>query len=148
MVILDESMFEKCRHALSDRPATRCLVIALVVAATPLDAQTTIRAVTPLLSAPNGRELASLRAGASVRALTGTSATRQGHTQVTADGFIDASLLGSGRDSFPNVVKAPSGARLRSEGRPDASIVADLKDGMGVMAVSYTHLTLPTTPYV
>jgi hypothetical protein len=36
------------------------------------------------------------------------------------------------------VVKAPGGARLRSAGRPDASILADLRDGMGVTVISRT----------
>jgi len=114
----------------------RCIAIALMTMATALDAQTTVRAATPLLSAPNGKALATLRTGASVRALTGAAASRQGHTQVTLDGFVDASLLGSGRDSFPIVVKAPRGARLRSAGRSSASVVADLRDGMGVSVIS------------
>ena len=107
------------------------LAIALIVA--PLDAQTPVRSTSLLLSGPNGRELATVRSGATVRA---AGAARQGHTPVTLDGYIDASLLGPGRDSFPNVVKAPSGARLRSAGRPDAPILADLRDGMGVTIVS------------
>ena len=110
------------------------IAIVLLVSA-PLDAQT-VRTTTLLLSAPGGRELATVRAGADVRASPGSGAVRQGHTLVTLDGFIDASLLGPGRDSFPNVVKAPSGARLRSDGRPDATILADLRDGMGVNIIS------------
>ena len=114
----------------------RYVALALVFIAAPIDAQTSVRGATLMLSGPNGRELATIRAGASVRPSTAAGATRQGHTQVTLDGFIDASLLGPGRDSFPNVVKAPSGARLRSAGRSDASILADLRDGMGVAVIS------------
>ena len=116
----------------------RWVVLMLALIASPLSAQTTARSATRFLSGPNGRELATIRAGATVRPATGAGATRQGHTQVTLDGYIDASLLGSGRDSFPNVVKAPSGARLRSAGRPDAPILADLRDGMGVAIISRT----------
>jgi hypothetical protein len=135
VVILDESMLDKCIHALRDRPAMRRVAIALVLLSAPLDAQT-VRTTTLLLSAPGGRELATVRAGADVRAAPGSGAVRQGHTLVTLDGFIAASLLGPGRDSFPNVVKAPRGARLRSAGRPDASILAELRDGMGVNIIS------------
>src|SRR5688572_6740623 len=124
-------MLDKCIRALHKRPATRAAVIAAMMFAPALPAQSSIRSVTPLRAAPSGRELATLHPGASVRA----AAVRQGHTQVTIDGFVDGSLLGSGRDSFPNVVKAPRGARLRSAGRPDATILADLRDGMGVTVI-------------
>ena len=107
-------------------------MIMLALIAPAADAQSSIRSTTPFLVAPAGRQLATVRAGATLR----TAAERGGHTQVTLDGYISASLLGSGRDSFPNVVKAPSGARLRSAGRADASIVADLLDGMGVTIIS------------
>ena len=105
-----------------------------MLAAPMLHAQASVRAATPFLAAPAGRELATVRPAASLR----TATARQGHTQVTLDGFVDGSLLGSGRDSFPTVVKAPSGARLRSAGRSDATIVADLRDGMGVTVISRT----------
>src|SRR5687768_3466550 len=127
-------MLDKCIRALRTRPATRVAAMAAIVFAPAMQAQSAVRSVTPLRAAPSGRELATLHPGASVR----TAAVRQGHTQVTLDGFVDGSLLGSGRDSFPNVVKAPRGARLRSAGRPDASILADLRDGMGVTVISRT----------
>ena len=114
------------------------IALALVVAplAAPVDAQTAVRSNVALLSGPAGRELATIRAGAMVRASTGAGAVRLGRTQITLEGYIDATLLGAGRDSFPNVVKAPNGARLRSAGRADAPILADLRDGMGVTIVS------------
>jgi SH3 domain-containing protein len=127
-------MLDKCIHALCDRPATCAAVIASLLLAPVMHAQSSVRSVAPLLAAPAGRELATLRPGAVVR----TATVRQGHTQVTLDGFVDGSLLGAGRDSFPTVVKAPGGARLRSAGRLDASIVADLRDGMGVTVISRT----------
>src|SRR5688500_15247776 len=132
VIYSNASMLDKCIRALSDRPATRAAMILLTLVAPAVDAQSSIRSTTPFLVAPAGRQLATVRAGATVR----TAAERQAHTQVTLDGYISASLLGSGRDSFPNVVKAPSGARLRSAGRADASIVADLLDGMGVTIIS------------
>src|SRR5687768_12882877 len=125
-------MLDKCIRALRTRPATRVAAMAAIVFAPAMQAQSAVRSVTPLRAAPSGRELATLHPGASVRA----AAVRQGHTQVTIDGFVDGSLLGSGRDSFPTVVKAPRGARLRSAARPDATILADLRDGMGVTVIS------------
>ena len=120
----------------------RCALLAVALVATPLvapvDAQTSVRANTVFLSGPTGRELATIRAGANVRTMAGAGAVRQGRTQVTLDGYIDASLLGPGRDSFPNVVKASGGARLRAAGRADAAIIADLRDGMGLNVVSRT----------
>ena len=127
-------MLDKCIRALCDRPATCAAVIALLLFAPVMHAQSSVRSVTSLLAAPAGRELATLRPGAAVR----TAAVRQGYTQVTLDGFVDGGLLGTGRDSFPTVVKAVGGARLRSAGRPDASILADLRDGMGVTVISRT----------
>jgi uncharacterized protein YgiM (DUF1202 family) len=127
-------MLAKCMHALRDRPATLLVLLASLLVAPVVDAQSSVRSATPLLAAPGGRELATLRPGATMRA----ASARQGHTQVTLDGYVDASLLGTGRDSFPNVVKAPSGARLRSAGRSDATILADLRDGMGVTVISRT----------
>ena len=124
-------MLDKCIHALCERPATCAAVIAAMLVAPMLHAQSSVRAATPFLAAPAGRELAMLRPGATLRATT----ARQGHTQVTLDGFVDGSLLGTGRDSFPTVVKAPSGARLRSAGSTNATILADLRDGMGVRVI-------------
>src|SRR5687768_13843670 len=107
-------MLDKCIRGPGDRPAMMTVVVALAIAgALPLRAQTAVRAVTPLLATPGGRELATIRAGTPVRA----AAARQGYTQVTLDGYIDASLVGRGRDSFPNTVRAQGGARLREAGR-------------------------------
>jgi len=134
VIYSNASMLDKCIRALGERPATRAAMIMLVLIAPLVNAQSSVRSTTPLLASPGGRQLATVRAGAALR----TAAARQGHTQVTLDGYISASLLGSGRDSFPNVVKAPSGARLRGAGRADAPVVADLLDGMGVTIISRT----------
>ncbi len=133
VIYSNESMLDKCIHALRDRPATFFFIITALLVTPTMHAQSSsVRSATPLLAAPAGRELATIRPGATVR----TSTVRQGHTQVTLDGFVDASLLGAGRDSFPNAIKAPSGARLRSAGRPDAPVLAELRDGMGVTVIS------------
>ena len=41
-----------------------------------------------------------------------------------------------------------SGLRLLLEEQEDFSVVAEAGDVDGALPVSYTHLTLPTTPYV
>jgi hypothetical protein len=107
-------------------------IVVAFVSAPPLGAQTVVRAVTPLLQAPGGRDVATVREGAAVRA----AAARRGFTQVTLDGYIAANLVGSGRDSFPNSVRAQGGAHLREEGRANAPILADLHDGMGLTVIS------------
>ena len=108
--------------------------MALLLVAPALGAQSAVRASTPLLAAPGGREVATVRAGTTLR----TAREREGHTEVTLDGFIAASLLGPGRDGFSNLVTAPSGARLRSGPSSDAAIMADMRDAMGVDLVSRT----------
>jgi hypothetical protein len=111
------------------------MLIAIAVAVAwvaPVSAQTAVRRATPLLATPGGRELATIRAGTPVRAAT----VRQGFTQVTLDGYIDASLVGASRDSFPNTVRASGGARLREAGRSAAAIIAELRDGMGLTPIS------------
>ena len=126
-------MPDKCMRRFGDQPAITLVAIAFAVCcAAPLGAQTAVRRVTPLLATPGGRELATIRAGTAVRAAT----VRQGFTQVTLDGYIDASLVGASRDSFPNTVRADGGARLRESGRPTATIIAELRDGMGVTPIS------------
>jgi hypothetical protein len=106
--------------------------MALLLIAPVLGAQSAVRSTTPLLAAPGGRDVATVRAGATVR----TANARQGHTEVTLDGYIAASLLGPGREGFSNLVDAPRGARLRSGPSGDAAIIADLRDAMGVDVIS------------
>ena len=48
-----------------------------------------------------------------------------------------------------SILNAPGGARLEDAGGGSHRLIwAPTADQIGVTAVSYTHLTLPTTPYV
>ncbi len=60
---------------------------------------------------------------------------RDGFTQVTVDGFVDSSVVRSGRADFPLIVTR-EGARLRAEGSTAAAILAQLPEGMGLSRVS------------
>jgi SH3-like domain-containing protein len=59
-------------------------------------------------------------------------------SRVTLEGFIHRDLLGGRRDSFALSVRAPSGARLRESPGASASIIANLRNGMGLTQVSRT----------
>lgn len=95
-------------------------------------AQTTVSRETSLLSAPGGRTLATVRAGATV---TSTSTTRAGATQVTMDGWIHRSSLGGRRDTFRLSVRRDN-AVLRSDGSTSSRMVARLRNGMGLGEVT------------
>jgi hypothetical protein len=113
-------------------PATRAaLALALLLAAPALDAQTTLRRAADLLATPGGRTLAALREGASVT----PRAERGEYALVTVEGFVHASLIGPGRDSFP-VSAAGSNTRLRAGAAANAPIVAELREGMGLARVA------------
>lgn len=85
-----------------------------------------------LVTAPGGRTVADLRAGASVDA----RGTRAGFTQIVVEGFVDASLLGARQDTFTAHVKAPGGAILRAEAAKDGAPVAVLRTGTGLTMLS------------
>ena len=112
----------------------RCLVAPAIVAAAlataprlPAQAPRPLAAPTPLLSEPNGRAVADLRAGAPVV----TRATRGAFTMVVVEGYVDTPLLGGRRDTFPAHVMGANGAPLRAsaDGGP---VIALLGSGSGV----------------
>ena len=110
---------------------------ALLAAAPPAAAaqQLTLSAAAELQATPGGRPLAVLRAGTAVSA----GAKRGEFTQVTVVGFMDSTLAGVGRDSFPVTVRPQGGAMLRRAGSADAPIVAELRGGMGMTRVGRTR---------
>lgn len=137
----------KCTRALSGQPATSrrlslaCLASALLVASgtvpPPAFAQSvaaaagvtgTVTANAELYATPGSRPLATIRRGTALPADTG----RGDFVRVTLDGWIPASLLGPARDSFPLTVRSGAGRRLRLSPAADATILADLRDGMGL----------------
>lgn len=118
---------------MSHRPALAAAAVLLATALRSLAAQTMVPSTAAeLRSAPTEPAVATLRARAPLAA--GTS--RDGYTQVTVSGYINASLLGAGRAPFNWMVKAPSGALLRAQGSPGAAVVAELRDGAGLVQLS------------
>ena len=91
----------------------------------------TVTAATELRLAPDGRELASMRAGAVVQA----GAQSGAWTLVTVDGWLHVSTVGPKRDSFPVSVKSPAGALMRATPDRNAPVLAQLDDGMGLSLV-------------
>jgi hypothetical protein len=114
-------------------PAIRLtrLLIALGAPAL-LHAQSSTTARVALRAAPNGRALATIERGAEFE----TGATRAGYTRVELEGFLHRSLIGGRADSFPRSIKAPSGALLRASAERGATVLATLKNGMGVHEIS------------
>src|SRR5215213_780883 len=87
----------------------------------------TVSAATEMQATPGGRPVAVLRAGATVSA----GASRGGFTQVTLTGYMDSTLAGIGRDSYPLSVRPAGGAMLRRSGAADAPVVAEFRGGVG-----------------
>lgn len=94
-------------------------------------AQTTLPSSAPLRVAPGGRVLVTLAAGTVVT----TGAARGGATEATVEGFVDSSVVRSGRADFPLIVTR-EGARLRAEGAISGRILASLPRGLGLRRVS------------
>lgn len=113
--------------------AARHASIALALAAGVLGAQSrTVRRDVDLLVAPGGATLAKVHAGASVS----VQQRKNGFTRVVIDGFIDTSTLGGRKENYQVSVKAPSGALLRAAGKGDARVVAQVRAGVGLAAMS------------
>jgi hypothetical protein len=111
-----------------------CSTLALVsvVAARPLAAQTPLATATDARGSPGGAVLGSLRAGATV-----TVGVRKGaDVLVTVEGWVDASLLGAKRDTFPASVGGNSLVRLRATPSLRGAILGELKPGTGVKTVA------------
>lgn len=105
--------------------------VAVLFVARTATAQATIARETPLLSAPNGRALATIVRGAAVR----TESSRGAMVAVQLEGWISTPLLGAARDSFP-VSVAKSDAILRAAPARTGALVATLVRGMGLHVVS------------
>jgi len=107
-------------------------LLLLLVTASSLVAQATVTAASELRAAPNSAPIATVRAGTEVR----VRERRGALSRITLEGFIHRDLLGGRRDSFALSVRAPSGARLRASAAARASVIASLRDGMGLTQVS------------
>ncbi len=110
----------------------RCnsLVLACVLAASSVRAQTTAATAAPARVAPDGRLVATLRAGATVK----TGATKGEWSDVTMEGFLHRSVVTVKKDAL--TVHASSGAALRVTADPSGEIVAVIEDGTQVDKLS------------
>ncbi len=79
-------------------------------------------------SRPGGPIVASLNAGARIT----PSASQGNETAVTVEGWVDASRLGAGRDSFPASVSGRLTLRVRAQPTQNGTIIAVLQPGSGV----------------
>jgi SH3-like domain-containing protein len=87
---------------------------------------------TELYATPGARALAIVKKGAAL-SLGDTSGD---FVQATVEGWIAAPLLGASRDSFAVSVNGSGGARLRASASPNASVVAELRGGMGLQEIA------------
>ena len=95
-----------------------------------LRAQSTVGSSAPVRSAPDGRLVATMRAGATVK----TGAKKSDWTAVTIEGFLHKSVVSAKKSTL--TIKAPSGAALRASADPSGEIVAVVEDGTTLDRVS------------
>ena len=110
------------------------LLVSQVVAQAP-DGAASIRATSALLTAPGGRTLATVTAGARVH----VEERKGAFARVTLKGYVDTTVLGGKRDSFAISVKGAGTVRLRAQASRSAAVVADLHAGMGLTRVSQSN---------
>ena len=106
------------------------LVLVCALAASSAGAQTTAITAAAMRSAPDGRLVATMRAGASLK----TGAAKGDWTAVTIEGFLHKSVITAKKNAL--TVRASSGAALRVSGKASAAIVAVIEDGMQVDKVA------------
>ena len=106
----------------------RCnsLLLLFVLAASPAAAQATAATAASVRSAPDGRLIATMRAGSAVKA----GATKGDWTAVTLEGFLNKSVVNGKKDALS--IDAPSGAALRASAEKDAKIIAVVEDNAAV----------------
>jgi hypothetical protein len=114
-----------------------CFSLALVsLAAAPAvvsqPPQVPLAAAADARNAPGGTVVASLRAGTKVSVGTHKGAD----ALVVVEGWVDASLLGPARDTFPASVGRTSPVRLRATPSPQGAILAEFRPGAGVTALA------------
>lgn len=102
-------------------------VLCLLVA-TPLMAQSRLLRDTEIRAVPDGTVIATVQSGTSWR----TGAARAGFTQVTLEGWIDASRVGAKRDTFPASIGGSGTLRLRAEPSLNGRILGVFEAGAGI----------------
>lgn len=97
----------------------------LVLATTPVSAQTTVSADATVYAAPNGAALGTLQRGASVR----LGATSGAWSSLVLDGWIVSTRLSSRIDSLDRVVRGTGTAPLRIADGANQNVLAELEVG-------------------
>jgi hypothetical protein len=105
-------------------------VLLFTLPSTSLRAQTTVASAAAVRSAPDGRLVATMRAGAEVK----TGAKKSDWTAVTIEGFLHKSVVSAKKNTL--TIKAPSGAALRASADPSAEIIAVVEDGAALERLS------------
>jgi hypothetical protein len=110
----------------------RCnsLVLLCVLLSTSVRAQTTASTDAAVRAKPDGKLVATMRAGAAVK----PGATKSDWTAVTIEGFLHKSVVSAKKNSL--TIQASSGAALRTAGDPSAQVVAVIEDGVAVDRLS------------
>jgi hypothetical protein len=103
----------------------RRLVLLLCAAASVATAQTIVPAEVSVHGNPGGMAIATLPKGAPVR----TGSARNGWTQVTLEGWVDARQLNARRDTLDRVVKENVTTSLRSQDGPRQAVIGVLESG-------------------
>lgn len=109
-------------------------VLLLVLAAhlgTPVGAQSRATRDADVRAAPDGNVIATVQAGTTWR----TTGVRAGFTRATLEGWIDASRLGSNRDSFPASIGGSGTLRLRAEPSLNGRILGVFEAGAGLRVI-------------
>ncbi len=103
----------------------RRLVLLCCAVASTVTAQSSVPADVTLHGTAGGSVIATLPKGSPIR----TGATRSGWTQVTIEGWVASSRLGTRRDTLDRSVTGESTAPLRAQDGPRQPIVATLEPG-------------------
>jgi hypothetical protein len=99
------------------------LVILCVLLASSARAQSTAATAAAVRAAPDGRLVATMRAGAALK----PGATKAQWTAVTIEGFLHKSVVTTKKDVL--TIRAPSGAALRASADPSGAVIAVIEDG-------------------
>jgi hypothetical protein len=103
----------------------RFVLLLLCAAATSVAAQSTTPSALSLHSTPGGSAIAELPRGAPIR--TGTA--RNGWTQVTIEGWVVSTRLGTRRDTLDRTVTGSGTLVMRAQDGPRQAVVATLETG-------------------
>jgi hypothetical protein len=106
------------------------LVILCVLVASSARAQSTAATAAAVRVAPDGRLVATMRAGAALK----PGATKGDWTAVTIEGFLHKSVVTAKKDAL--TIRAASGASLRASADPSGAVIAVIENGVTVDKLS------------